>query len=355
MPVSGMDLPPELIIRVVNFLEGIKLTTYEPWNVYNEEPLRISKPEMGACALTCRYWAILIRPRMFNQVAVNSKTRAELFVAFLRSSMDPSFALGNCIKSLWLRPQLSDEPWIHLIFFAKSYLPKITTISVSMQGSMPAWNADTPSSPITMRSIHSLLPRAFPNSLSAFPSSGALRFSNVHFRNAGDVNAAVRSVRQLKRGVWPQPCLEPTSPHTIAFHNCHIGHATDGSAISPLLYRGVSLMLVVHDCPHPWTFLRPVVPTRKHRKGEAYGDDVWSPCIESDGLGLLEAVFQAIIEGCYGTEERAEMTYEQDSKTVRFRVSPGMSSIMNIFSAYSHAPQHRANFRHTIRYHAEVA
>lgn len=85
-PVSGADLPPEVISAIASSL-AMEAPHY--------------KRGLAACSLTCRYWAGLIRPELFESLAVYAFEDLHRLIEFLDCPAPmPGPPLTQLVKSI---------------------------------------------------------------------------------------------------------------------------------------------------------------------------------------------------------------------------------------------------------------
>ena len=86
----------------------------------NHKPL---KRGLTACSLTCRRWAALIRPMLFEELALRSGEDVSQLVAFMDADVQKP-ALKDCIRSLTIVDDVGSEriPWSHQLMMLHTRL-----------------------------------------------------------------------------------------------------------------------------------------------------------------------------------------------------------------------------------------
>ncbi|PSR77435.1 hypothetical protein PHLCEN_2v7866 [Hermanssonia centrifuga] len=146
MAAPGADIPEDLFERILDFLEIVP------------EGTKDKKSNLVKCALTCRYWARRCQPRIFEHIFLRSREDVDQLLYFLESSLG---RISSYVKHLYLsQTAAAFIPWIHLVplrLFPKLALsPTITLVFHT------PWEESDANQYARFRSIHYMLPRAYP-------------------------------------------------------------------------------------------------------------------------------------------------------------------------------------------------
>lgn len=95
-------------------------------DVLGWEPRMLAAKELLSLSLTCRSWAAALRPIVLERVTVSSEAEALELLQLLDSSAKSGTRLGEYIKLLSMRDNVSSAdghvPWFHIIWRARSKL-----------------------------------------------------------------------------------------------------------------------------------------------------------------------------------------------------------------------------------------
>ena len=154
------------------------------------ERLKLSKKELSACSLTCKYWAKHLRRYIFRAITVRSREDWSTFVEFATSNIvKPN--IGKFVEYFTLHQTVPSRPWVHLALICrpKGIFPSLHRLNVESQGASAMGAA--PNSPLTLRSVYQDIPGSFPPL-----SADIAKFSlvNIHFSSFEDIMATVDSV-----------------------------------------------------------------------------------------------------------------------------------------------------------------
>ena len=122
--VQRVYLPSELVHAVL-----IRLDDFD-W--YRNKAI---KRGLASCSLTCRHWAVLIRPMLFMHLTLSSGEDVSQLVAFLNADfLEPT--LGYCILSLrFIEDQASAGPsWGHQLIRLAERLPRCSFRTCTVKG-----------------------------------------------------------------------------------------------------------------------------------------------------------------------------------------------------------------------------
>lgn len=114
------QLPPELFKNILHFLLGGSMEIFpEERRRYRQPPaLELSKRELCACSLVCRYWAQQLRPKIYSAPILRSRRQALAFIWCVKStfwSMHSGFLVAEYVEGLRLEQDVHSPSWIHLI------------------------------------------------------------------------------------------------------------------------------------------------------------------------------------------------------------------------------------------------
>lgn len=93
------------------------------------------KRGLASCSLTCRYWAAIIRPLLFEELMIHSREEIRQLVAFMDADfLEPT--LSKCIQFLnVIEDQASvGPPWSHQLIRLASRLPGLLIDSWTVKG-----------------------------------------------------------------------------------------------------------------------------------------------------------------------------------------------------------------------------
>ncbi|KAJ3555559.1 hypothetical protein NM688_g2511 [Phlebia brevispora] len=211
---SGGEVPPEL------FDDIIELVRDQQKCVDREE-----KRVLGACALTCRYWADKCQPYIFDRISLRSRHD---FMELCDFRKDPYCRIFQYNSAITVAEQrVTSVPWLHLFSMYKYKLSN----GLSLEGPLPkGWKS--------LRSIHQAIPRALPHSFSRGISQLAL--TDIRFRQLHDLMRLVSELPDLT-DVRCERVLWGPVPSTFPWKRLS----------SNQIVRGAH-KLSMSQCSHPW-------------------------------------------------------------------------------------------------------
>lgn len=213
---TAADIPPELFESILSFLDE-NGNTGKLSNGRFLNYVSITKQDLGSISLVCRHWATICRMKIFKRITLRSREDVYQLLSFLTT---PASSLGRFVGTFRAenphKPQNErSEPWLHLIptlfpavIAQRKYPDRHRTydyqgyvhVTVDMTGTPQPVNGP-------MRSMHNLLPRAYPDF-----SAGVwhLVLTDIHFRAFNDLIHIVGEMRDLThlactRVTWDQP------------------------------------------------------------------------------------------------------------------------------------------------------
>ena len=176
MPISGADIPQELFEHILWYIEihknsyGVSKRSHEFAQV-----LAASKRTIGSCALVSRYWAKVCRPRLFNNILLQTFEDLWGCIAVIDGSRSTELpAVSMYVHSIRCQPKPGGRPWIHLVQTQlRRRLPRFTTIDLDLDDAYfyPG---------LTTRTIQQGLPRAIPRMYACLK---VLILRDIHFEN----------------------------------------------------------------------------------------------------------------------------------------------------------------------------
>lgn len=241
---TAADLPPELFERIISFLAGERLEHQF------DMPLEVSKGQLGVCSLTCRFWAVQCRRRMFRRLTLRSHEDFTTLQAFVEASKEYNWSIARFLGEVELECRISDHPWIHHLYTSKSLLPRLSPYGVYITLHNRGPEQKTPN---TIRGVHHLLPRSIPPSLSL---AVHLDLQDIHFRSFEQITNIVASVYCVDSSpIWNHRGLT-WDTHQADF-------VTPPKYHCPFQFH--QLLLRLEECKDPWLFLRLMVTNRTTR------------------------------------------------------------------------------------------
>lgn len=180
--MTSVQLPIELVHRIGWVLGGTDLFVVQ---AIHPDNLRQTKHELGACSLTCKYWAARIRPLIFTKLAIRSREDALAFIHLCHSAT-PGTSVGAFVKFLTLNQSAAECSWVHhiLVIQPKDLIPNITEIDLHIRLDDAPDAVDDSEQP-TLRSPYPGIPRPFPSGACRH-LIGLLDFTNVRVRRFED-------------------------------------------------------------------------------------------------------------------------------------------------------------------------
>ena len=91
------------------------------------------------CSLTCRVWAIHIRPLIFSEVVLRSQEKTRTFSELIRSPVVVPVPLREAVRKIKLVVDDESHPWMyHVWTLLRDYiLPFLESIDFTIKGSLP--------------------------------------------------------------------------------------------------------------------------------------------------------------------------------------------------------------------------
>ncbi|EKM52891.1 uncharacterized protein PHACADRAFT_261560 [Phanerochaete carnosa HHB-10118-sp] len=109
---TGAELPSELLHRIVVLCRAAILS-------HDGETETFGKKGLAACSLTCRYWAIIIRPKLFETLVLRSYQDAAQLASFLTTPTTLEPSIQEYIRSIEISlcepARFSETSWVHLV------------------------------------------------------------------------------------------------------------------------------------------------------------------------------------------------------------------------------------------------
>lgn len=110
------DLPPELITRIVELLSGALPEIWNDQSWRTGLPLELRKKELGNCSLVCKYWAKILRPKIFGVLALNSAEDGHRFHSFVTGPTSQELSIAKLVKKVNISYDIAAPSWFHLVF-----------------------------------------------------------------------------------------------------------------------------------------------------------------------------------------------------------------------------------------------
>lgn len=179
--VQQISLPAELVHAILIQIED---------EHQNGQPI---KGGLTACSLTCRFWARVVRPMLFERLTIRSPDDIVQLLAFL-NALDPlHLPLGSCIEVLYAIEDLQSPriPWCHQIFSLRQVLPEVVFHDVAfltIEGSTVADQFDPKPRPLLPCAM---FPRTLPGSTTPL---GLLRLRRLQLPS---IRELVKCVQRL--------------------------------------------------------------------------------------------------------------------------------------------------------------
>ena len=178
--VSQICLPDELVHAIL-----IRM-----WD--RDKDYKPVKRGLASCSLTCRHWANLIRPLLFDELTIRSAEDVAQLLAFLNGPDTIHPYLRDCIKVLRVIDDRTSSsiPWSHQIFRLHRRMPQIDRIYLTIENSgaddklRPGCNSTRP---------FAIIPRTLPGSI--MPELKCLTLSNLRLPS---VKALANYVEHLR-------------------------------------------------------------------------------------------------------------------------------------------------------------
>ena len=254
-----------------------------------DPPIKLTKRELGNCALTCRYWAKQCRELLFTELSLRTRGDPEALLSFIKEMKDPSLNISRFLRKLTLEYDFAEEPWSHLIFMARNILVNVHDIHIVIRGT-PA-SKDIVDASTSLRSIHHLLPRPLSPSLS---TCTRLTIRDMKFRDFEQIAVAMQSVRRLFQKEWPGPapriCTVPAPVEYYLENLSWTRYRPDIPALQWTLgtQADCAATLWVENCAEPWLFLRTLVLSRTQGAPVPASMPPRAACIDTQDMVILE-------------------------------------------------------------------
>lgn len=286
MLATAEDLPPEMLGNIAEILSGKFIETFN--DGADSHPLELSKRELSARALTCRYWAKLLRPKLFTELILSTSEDAKMFQSCIIAPHRADMDIARHVRRLMLRYNVTHSPWLHLVFLCRGPLTHLRLVKVCLLGGVDAMN-------VTLRSVHQGLPRSFPPSLSYI---NTLELQGLTFPTFSDLSSTLRSAPVLfvTPGLMEMPSQSyaPVMPGNIILQSIRVTSPDQLPHLRPFELRlNDNIMFHIQDCLFPWQFLRALVPTQPRVTSKR-----WYPFVQPQALYALERLSSAIIQTC---------------------------------------------------------
>lgn len=172
---SGPRIPPELFDHILSYTGALSEALEE------QAPVLFDKRQLAHCALVCKRWAVLCRPKIYQEILVYKPEDVDHLRRMIDRPADE--ALRSAIRCIRLGggdflpfPRLS-TPWIHRVAQVHSKLPHCELYIVCLAGPLPDGMR-------TLRSLHWNLPRSVPTHSLGL---GDLRLHSIHFASFDDL------------------------------------------------------------------------------------------------------------------------------------------------------------------------
>lgn len=268
MHANAQDLPEELIARIAQLLSGQRPQTWDR-DRHACPPLKLSKRQLGSCALTCRFWAKILRPEIFRRLVLRTAEDGRLFREFIESPASPDLDIAQLVGYIRIECDLSQQPWVHMVFMSGSKLVSIDEIHLSV--SYPSG-----ASPPPIRSIHHALPRTLPLWP---PHVQTLHLHGLSFADFSSINRFIRSIDRHRAD--------------ITLEDIHIDDVETCAVIGPSRsWTGEYPTIYAKDGGAPLLLLRALLSTRP-RPSSSH-----PPYVQPRVFYALEKVLLLVMQTC---------------------------------------------------------
>ena len=125
------------------------------------------------CSLTCRVWAIHIRPLIFSEVVLRSQEKTRTFSELIRSPVVVPVPLREAVRKIKLVVDDESHPWMYhvwVLLLRDAILPNLQSITVAISGK-------STDPPMGRSKCETLLDIGFPRTL---PCVNPLRLNMLH-------------------------------------------------------------------------------------------------------------------------------------------------------------------------------
>lgn len=194
-------IPPELFDIIID--------SFTEWPTFNPGlGVRMTKRELGACSLVCRYWARRCRYWIFATLSVRSREDFNDLLHLIDTAheMDDIPPLTECIQDLQVQHAGPwTMPWFHRILkelTARGLELEPENISLEVKEAyVPEvhHSEDQTSSHYAPRSLSTSLPRTIPRSMF---SHAMLALSDLRFRRVKDLLRLIDDQADLQQIAW---------------------------------------------------------------------------------------------------------------------------------------------------------
>lgn len=175
------SLPSELISHVLDFISA---------ETSIRDPLlsRMTKADVGACTLTCKYWAIRCRRRIFAQLTLSTAEDLAELVA-IASAEATSYSAAQFVVRLTVEQSEGGVPWAHNV-------PRLLTNKLpNLQGFV---YTNSPFADATALTLHPNTSRIFPAYLRNLADTvTSLELRNQAFGSFTDIARVVAALPLL--------------------------------------------------------------------------------------------------------------------------------------------------------------
>ena len=256
------------------------------------------KRGLAACSLTCKHWAVALRPALFVTLVLRCAEDLDLLFSFLNCPMTVGSPLPSLIMKIGVQLDGTPQrPWMHRLHQLSQYLERHSSWRCWSPVRYDVHITGGGSGKLGPYSTHLLpfqhLPRPFPH---MHPRVSVLRLKGLHLRRERDLLGLVCSLPELH---WcTMTCISfahmPSSAMTIPGRRFHLaspeglfveasdcGDCLGGTqlAIASIAFFAPSLLgLNSHD----WEILRETVTSytqSSHRYVSFFTEDKGVRCI----------------------------------------------------------------------------
>lgn len=185
---------------------GLVIAAFTEWPTFNPKlGVRMSKREIGACSMTCRYWAMKCRYWMFASISLKSREDFDSFLQLIDTAteMEDIPSLAECIQEIDVR---HSGPWVvpwfhHILRELRDRDIELDSerISLEVKEAYVPESERGSVSKYAPRSLSTSLPRTIPRSLF---SHGVLHLTDLRFRCVRDLVRLIDDQADLTIIVW---------------------------------------------------------------------------------------------------------------------------------------------------------
>ena len=247
MRATGADIPPELFEHLLWHIELQNDPLIPRRSAELATAVAVSKRTLGTCALVCRYFARMCRPRLFHGILLKHHTDLLGCVTLLDASRPTLTSISVYIRKVMVEPSANNRPWLHLL--KTDLLHRLSrSVIIHLLIRDPFFYAG-----LSPRTLQQGLPHSIPRSLSSLSS---LTLSSLHFENGREcirliIELPMITSLRLENVTWDIP------PELSTFRRVHksIDYIRVLEA-SARLYPWFLVALIVHQ----WLPARPSRP-----------------------------------------------------------------------------------------------